>query len=741
MRVFILLILSAFLFSFSQSGSAQVSQKQLKNTADGFYKIGNYRQALNYYMRYHEYDSYDMHVAKRMAISQYKNNLVDKAQESFEKIISDEKVADDYEALYYYAEILMHQQEFYEAATYFKKALAEAGDSEQRSRCLRQLRHCESAFDIVHLPKVGFIENLGPMVNSIEDDITPLFSRNHVDRIYFASNFDRDEANPLNATKSFDIYSTELKDGNWLNPTLFPKKFSSARDEFPLDFFMGGQVMYFQRGSVGGASILIDTFSIEQDTNVSSEFSATDAPIFPELGDEDIHSYNDSIIIFSSVRPEGFGGLDLYYTIKTSTGWRAPKNMGDRINTKYDEADPFLTNNGATIYFSSNRPESMGGYDIFYSRFNATIRDWGRTRNMGLPVSSVDDDRDLQIAENGRSIIFSSNRTSGYGGFDLYVVYPEEVLGDMTISRGEVQPAFLVVQQQKSNATIAADTIRTPISVNIPVDVVTDNPTPVLKQAPALDPNVYPLTNVDVAPIYYSASDVVLNPQSTKALDKIADLLIKYPRLSINIISHSAAYDGPKHFDLYFSARRAEQVVNYLIERGAKNANLTIMGVGDQYPYAKRVINGEVAGFSTKLNRRIELVIDGGQYYNLRFAYVDGGLGQDYIDQKSNELSNLLQGVSFKAQVKRATQVYKDNVLEEHPHAMVEKSSEDRAYFYTVGWSTSVMEIQRLVNRLENDGYNQAEVIPYMNGHRLTEAQVDVLVESYPELGRYRKMR
>ncbi len=716
----------------------QASQRQLKSQGDAYFKNKNYRQALNHYVRYNQYDSSDEEVIKRMAICQFHSNQVDKAESNLESLWSQKKLVDDEEVTYYLGEIYRHQFQFLKAANFYKKSLSQTKSSSIRKDIILKLKNCEAGLDVIHLPQVGFIENMGPLVNSIEDDKMPLYSHNHPDKLYFASNFDRDEANPLNAKKSFDIYSTVLDDGNWLNPTLFPKKFSSDRDEFPLDFFNHGNVMYFQRGSVGGARILIDTFSILEDTLAPSKFYEIEAPVFPELGDRNIHNYADSIIIFSSLRPGGFGGLDLYYSIKSKIGWTKPVNLGPEINSSFNETDAFLTDNGAVLYFSSDRPQSIGGYDIFYSRFNATTKTWGTIKNAGLPLNSAADDMGIQMASNGMSIIFSSDRKTGYGGHDLYIIYPENPIGDMAILRGQAVPGFLLLMDDNEVGVMEERIELIDDDENTSATKMVEENSIVRDQ---IDDNIYPKTKINIAPIYFSASDVVLNTQSIKELDKIAAYIAKYPNLTLNILSHSSGYEGPTHFDLYFSARRAEQVVNYLIERGVNEKSMTILGVGRQYPYAKRLINGEVAGFATKLNRRIELRVEGGNEYHLKFEYQDGGLGRDYVDDKNKLLDQLLNGISFKVQVKIATQVYKDEILDRYDHAMVEKRADNDKYIYSVGWSKEFAEIRELSEKIKNEDFDQSQVIAYYKGGRISNSEAQGLSEFYPELKTYLKFK
>ena len=733
LRAYLIGIIGLFIL-LPKTSTGQSSTAKIKSTADRYFQAQDYRQALNYYVRYNQYKSGVPVVIKRMAICQFNNNQIDKASTNLIGLIESGEAENDAEIYYYYGECLMHQHDFENAAKSYKQFIRKSRPNKRYAEVLHKLKNCSSGTDLIHTKAVGFIENFGPLVNSIEDDIAPLFSVNYNDRIYFASNFDRSEANPLNAKKSLDIYSTELQQGDWADPTLFPKKFSSDQDEIPLDFFQDGKIMYFQRGRFDGAKILIDTFTNDTLAHLASDqFSVSNAPIFPELGDQNILNYGDSMILFSSKRPGGFGGYDIYYSRRSRMGWTKPTNLGQRINSKFDEVDPFLTNNGTTLYFSSNRTTSIGGFDIFKSRYDANTKSWGRTDNAGQPINSAGDDRWLKLSPNGSSVIFSSNRKTGYGGFDLYVMYAENPLGDMSMLRGQLTPGFLMTDLPVDLSELPESIVKQE-SDDSPDEVLIEE---IIQPELVVDPNIYPPKKINVASIYYSESDVVLNPQSLRELDKLADLLRLYPLLTIKLFSHSSGYDGPVYFDLYFSARRAEQIINYLVEKGVEKSALSIIGLGDQFPYAKNVINGEIAGFSTKLNRRIDLIIFNGQQYNLKFNYSDGGLGEEYVDEKQTTLRNLLEDVSFKTQIKEATQVYKDEVLKNNEHPIIEKFAKKNSYYYSVGWSKSFSEMQRLSDRLKEQDYTNASVVPYFQGNRLDEEGVKRLVGQYSELKKY----
>jgi hypothetical protein len=151
----------------------------------------------------------------------------------------------------------------------------------------------------------------------------------------------------------------------------------------------------------------------ESINNINSKFRESSASI----------TEDGTLLIFSSDRPEGFGGTDLYYSRKELDGdWTTPENIGGYINTKFDEDGPFIHPDGNKLYFSSKGHNTMGGFDIFYSEFLEEKNRWTRPRNMGYPVNSPDDDVFFIWSVDGERAYFSSERADTYGNTDIYIM-------------------------------------------------------------------------------------------------------------------------------------------------------------------------------------------------------------------------------------------------------------------------------------------------------------------------------
>lgn len=130
-------------------------------------------------------------------------------------------------------------------------------------------------------------------------------------------------------------------------------------------------------------------------------------------------------LYFSSDRPGGFGGKDLYVAFKNEDGsWGNVKNLGDKINTKYDEDAPFISPDNRTLVFSSEGHNSIGDFDLFTADWNKNDSTWEAPKNLGYPINTTDDDLFYVLSPDGKRGYFSSARKGGKGDQDIYVVEP-----------------------------------------------------------------------------------------------------------------------------------------------------------------------------------------------------------------------------------------------------------------------------------------------------------------------------
>lgn len=195
-------------------------------------------------------------------------------------------------------------------------------------------------------------------------------------------NFDDEEPND-------DLYFIKKVDGYWQEPKAFDKNFNTSDQEASVSISPDGETFVFFRAAINGGDLFYSQLENDSIWGKPKRFSR---PINSASFESHASFSNDgNTIFFTSTRPGGMGGLDIYFSEKDEKGnWSNAKNAGPSINTEYNEESPFVYSPTGTLYFSSDRPESSGGFDIFISHF----ADSGFTQaaNAGLPLNSAYND-------------------------------------------------------------------------------------------------------------------------------------------------------------------------------------------------------------------------------------------------------------------------------------------------------------------------------------------------------------
>ena len=163
---------------------------------------------------------------------------------------------------------------------------------------------------------------------------------------------------------------------------------------------------------------------------------------FPEGINTDKHwesqpsiSPNGDVLYFTSDRPGGFGGLDIYRAYKLPDGeWGTPENLGPTVNTKKNEKSPFIHTDSESLYFASDGHPGMGGYDLFKIKAVRGAAGWDKPQNLGYPINTEKDEIGLMVTMDGQQAYFATNKINAANGWDIYyfdlyeAVQPEEVV-------------------------------------------------------------------------------------------------------------------------------------------------------------------------------------------------------------------------------------------------------------------------------------------------------------------------
>jgi Tol biopolymer transport system component len=132
-------------------------------------------------------------------------------------------------------------------------------------------------------------------------------------------------------------------------------------------------------------------------------------------------SSNGKYMFFTACnRPGGMGSCDIYFSAFNEGKWTEPFNIGPPENTKYWESQPSVSADGKLLIFSSNRPGGVGGKDLWLSKLNEQNL-WSIPVNLGTTINTVGDEMSPFIHFDGKTLYFSSDGRVGMGGFDLFM--------------------------------------------------------------------------------------------------------------------------------------------------------------------------------------------------------------------------------------------------------------------------------------------------------------------------------
>ncbi|ANQ48724.1 OmpA family protein [Flammeovirga sp. MY04] len=472
--------------------------------------------------------------------------------------------------------------------------------------------------------------NLGAEVNVHDQQYFPAITANGQE-MYFTA---RDEKTDEN------IYRIQKVDGEWASPeevTELNTKFNEGTCSISAD---GSFIIFTSCESTrelpgyGSCDLFMARKVGDQwlkPRNLGPNINSRDWESQPSL------SADGRVLYFVSDRQGGMGKKDIWVSELGPNGqWMPAKNLGDQINTTEDDISPFIHANGKTLYFSSKGHLGYGGLDIFKSEKEGINR-WSKVENIGYPVNDHTDQVALIVGADGTKGYFSKEEIQEDGSRNSHLVsidipkdaqpltvsgYLEGVVYDAITKKPlKAELELKLLETKKTESTLLSDEksgkYLIVLNQNEEYALYVSRPG-YLFQSLTFDTHdmgtegktmdifldrIEKGKNVTLNNIFFDSNKYDLKLKSQTELDKVLLFMQKNKDINVEIGGHTDNI-GNDNYNLDLSQKRAEAVVQYLIDKGIDSNRLTAKGYGEKKP-----IDNNTTDEGRTNNRRIEFLI------------------------------------------------------------------------------------------------------------------------------------
>jgi peptidoglycan-associated lipoprotein len=609
----LILLLTIIVLVTSYEASAQKHKSERAYTS---FKAGEYYDAIDLFK--------DAYSKTKKADKNQRTELVFMIGECY-RLTNDPKNAETWyklavkssyskpEAQFWLAESMKKNGKYSNAIDEFKKYKQIAPSD---TRADQEIRSCELAEDWTRNPEAYKIDELKD-INSKESDFSPAYGRDDFGTIYFTSSRDGvagKKTHGATGQNFTDIFESKVdKKSKWSTPVPI-ENINSEFEEGTPAFSSDYKEMYFTRCEAGkrekkGCIIMYSKLNGDKWSDPKNIGLLPDTLVaaHPSLSKDGLTLY------FVSDLTGGFGRKDIWKVTRLRSGdaWSKPVNLGPDINTSGDELFPYIREDG-TLYFSSDGLIGLGGLDIF----KATPQPDGSWAvvNMKPPINSFADDFGITFEDGSEKGLFSSTR-KGKGNDDLYTFELPPMRFNVTglvkdEKTGTPIPSSVVQLIASDGSNLQAETGTGgdfKFALKPDVDYIFlaskrgylngKEKETTKGQDKSRDFMVtILLTGIDkpieLPNILYDFGKWDLRPESMVSLDKLVETLLDNPNVTIELMSHTDSRDT-EEYNLTLSQKRAQVVVQYLIDKGIEPDRLTAKGYGESTP---KVVDAIIAG-------------------------------------------------------------------------------------------------------------------------------------------------
>lgn len=596
--------------SKNANGQQSVSKKaqSLFNEGLKFQSYGEYEQAINLFKQSIKKAPKFLNAYDALANTYQKNNQLINSKNTYLKLLS--LKSDHFFGLYELGNIYFDLGNLDSSEFYYRRFLRMNSSNDKYAQNAQlNLRDINFSRDAFKNPVNVNPVNMGSSINSENQEYSPAFAIDEK-TIYITKRMGNLSDNRPNE----DLYFAELNDESWDKVKDIGPPINTIENEGAFSISSDGNYIFFTSCSRNGGKGQCDIWLTSKKNNRWDEPKNLQSPINTKYWESQPSISSDGrMLYFSSDRPGGYGGTDIWVSEFSNSGWSAPKNLGPTVNTSKDEQFPFIHSDNRTLYFSSNGHPGLGKSDLYLTRKDVKLN-WETPINMGFPINSRGQDWNLVVARDGKTAYFSSDQLKGFGGLDIYTFQLPEKLQAEKVSylRGYVRDAIT----------------KQPLSANVELSPINGEPTTLTYAKPGTGMFLVPLkTNMKYAltidkdgylfytefynmpaiqrdqpielfidlekielgnsvvlkNIFFDTDKSDIKDESKQELEKLIDFLSENNSIRIEISGHTDNVGDSKH-NMVLSENRAKSVCDFLTNNGIEKSRLTYKGFGDTQP-------------------------------------------------------------------------------------------------------------------------------------------------------------
>ena len=717
-----------FVVVFENPLSAQA--KKLKEIGEIYLSSFEYEKALDAFKKAQAADPKDLDTKLKIGLCFNKIDSLDRAITYFKYVIKEKEAPDV--TYQYLAQSYHFSEKWVIAAQYYKLYLGTLKKkTPERASIKKLLYQCQAGRKMPkNKDKNLIVNNLGPTINTKYNETKPI-KTTESNVLYFCSDNSsveggrRNELGVPDAKGRYrsDVFNTQFVAGGWRNAYKLQGPINSPIEDGAINI-LKDTIIYYKRAGGNKAAdwlscILVGDSLTKQSTNLSSKFPTLNKEV------KDIFTFGDSLILFSSNLEKGYGGFDLFYSALLPNGtWSVAANLGPAINTDADEISPFLTNDGKTLYFSSNNELSCGGFDIFFSQFNTTEKVWGLPENLGLLLNSPGDDIDFTLGANGKNAYWASNRSGGFGALDLYSCLFVKPIGQQyNIERKSHFGQQLIANYFQLSPTTSSAVLTQPSPPEQILEVATNSKN--ITVSNVVNQNLIhvdvdlPTSQLPLEPIFFDDNSNFL-PRSYKTLNTLEKYISENKITSIIMRTFAEPVYASQFFAINNAFTNAQKLKKQLLNLGISSDSIIVRSFGQSYNWLTAK-NDEVT------NARIEL-----QFKASKVVYPE-------IENQNKDVMNLgnqAQTLFYSIQTK-ASQIFSQNEINQanpnYPAWAELTNNKVPVYRFMHGMFFDVESASLALKEIQKKNAS-AFITPYYQNQRINKAKAEKLVSQVPAL-------